>query len=184
MGNTPYKTPISVWQGAAIPLSYHQISLKGSLGINLILKTIIMANFNGIFIGKVTAFQKAGQLTDANGHQNIILTPIAGKCPSKRVISGSLALTQGFVPGDVVAVSFTEGEVDVDYGRQFGFTNMGRLTTMETLGVVAQFGNPEIVDVEGDSKPEPKADIKEKTAGDSKPEPKADIEEKTAELVS
>lgn len=107
--------------------------------------------FNGMFIGRVTAFQKAGQLTDANGHQNVILTPIAGKCPSKRVIAGSLALTQGFVPGDVVAVSFTEGQRDEEYGRQFSFTNVGRLTTMEALGAVAQFGNPEIVDVEDDN---------------------------------
>lgn len=110
-----------------------------------------MANFNGVFIAKVTQFMKSGSQTDANGHTNIILTPIAGKCPSKRVIAGSLALTQGFVPGDVVAVSFTEGQRDEEYGRQFNFTNMGRLSTLETLGALSQFGNPEIVDVEDDN---------------------------------
>ena len=113
-----------------------------------------MAGFNGMFIARVEAFSMKGYEMDANGHQNVIFDVLAGKAPSKRIVSGSIALNKGFIIGDTVVVSFTEKDEDPEYGRQFAFGNGGRLTTLEWLSLKKEFGDPEIVNVETKGKKE------------------------------
>lgn len=109
-----------------------------------------MAKFNGVFVARVAHFKKAGHETDMNGNPNVVLEVVAGKAPqlNKRIIAGSIAMSAGMVFDDTIAVSFVEGEPDKDYGRQFKYTKIGRLTTIEALGSIAQFGMPEEVEVE------------------------------------
>lgn len=105
---------------------------------------------NGLAIVKVQGFKKQGSEADSNGVENVILVPLAGKLPSKRVIAGTVALNSGFRINndDRILVSYTEVEPDTQYGRQFRFTPVGSITTMEFMQAHKDFGEPTIINVE------------------------------------
>jgi hypothetical protein len=104
---------------------------------------------NGLAIVKVQGFKKKGSEADSNGVENVILVPVAGKLPSRRIIAGTIALNAGFrISDERVLVSFTEGEEDPQYGRRFNFVPVGTLTTMEFLQAQTQLGEPLIINVE------------------------------------
>lgn len=102
---------------------------------------------NTMFVATVQAFNKAGHESDKNGNQNVILSVIAGKCPSTRVIAGTVAIREGFIIGETCLVQSTEGEADAKYGRQFNFTKLGVLGALEIMQSVGQLGEAVVVDV-------------------------------------
>ena len=86
--------------------------------------------------------------SDKNGLQPILLEPIAGIMPSKRTISGTLAVNSGFEPNQIYLVQITEGKSN-EYGRNFNFANLGKLSPIELLQNRREFGAAKIVDVSG-----------------------------------
>jgi hypothetical protein len=107
-----------------------------------------MSKFNGLAICTVAQMQASDTIkADKNGLLPVILTALAGKIPSKRIIAGTIAQSSGFVPGASYVVAFTEGEEDEQFGRQFQFTNGGRVGAMEILEFNKALGHGEIVEV-------------------------------------
>lgn len=102
---------------------------------------------NTMFVATVQAFNKAGHESDKNGNQNVILSVVAGKCPSLRVIAGTIAMREGFIIGETCLVQSTEGEPDAKYGRRFNFTKLGVLGALEIMQSIGQLGEAVIVDV-------------------------------------
>lgn len=95
-------------------------------------------------IVKVASFQ--GEC-DKNGNPNVILTPIGGKVPSKRVLAGTIALNSGFSIGEVHMVSIQELPSN-EYGRQFQFTSLGSVSPgLELLKACKEVGQPLVIDV-------------------------------------
>jgi hypothetical protein len=100
----------------------------------------------------VTAKVLVGKTADKNGHMPVLLNVLAGTCPDKRVISGTVAKQEGFEIGKRYLVAVEETEADATYGRQFNFTNAGELTMGELLESVKTLGKPTVF-VTGDAKP-------------------------------
>lgn len=105
---------------------------------------------NGTALVRVQAFAKKGSEADTHGIQNVILVPIAGKLPSKRVIAGTIALASGLAVSDrPVVVSFVELPASEEYGRQFSFTCADRSSNaLETMQLITALGEPGIINVE------------------------------------
>lgn len=89
---------------------------------------------------------KAGEVAkvDKNGEQSVILVPIAGVCPDKRVISGTVALNEGLAINNTYLISCTEGDVDPEYGRQFNFSIVSNMSVMEIMQSKQHLGEPAI----------------------------------------
>lgn len=90
-------------------------------------------NFNGMAIVSISAFTGENATRDKNGKMPVVLTPLCGVIPSKRILSGTIAENMGLIPGKPVMVSFSEGEEDATYGRQFTWASAGVVTPMEIL---------------------------------------------------
>ena len=60
-------------------------------------------------------------LVDANGLMPIILEPLGGTCPKKRVVAGTVARNMGIEENQVYLFKWTRLEDDEEYGSQFGF---------------------------------------------------------------
>ena len=102
-------------------------------------------------IVKVDAYN-GEKKADKNGMQNVILTPIGGKIPSKRVLAGTLADRAGFHVGEVHMVSIQELPASAEYGRQFQFTSLGTVAPgLELLKACKECGSPFVVDVNGNA---------------------------------
>lgn len=56
---------------------------------------------------------------DYQGNYPIIIDPLAGSIPSKRVLNGTIASQIGFTQDTVHVVKWQEVDPDPDYGRQF-----------------------------------------------------------------
>ena len=110
-------------------------------------------SLSGFAVVKVDAFNKEGKQADKNGLQNIILSPIGGRIPSKRVLAGTIADRAGFKIGEVHLVSFQEEEAD-SYGRRFTFTSLGVVAPgLELLKACKECGSPGLVDVSNNAQP-------------------------------
>lgn len=101
-------------------------------------------------IVKVDAYN-GEKKADKNGMQNVILTPIGGKIPSKRVLAGTLADRAGFEIGTVHMISIQELPAN-EYGRQFQFTSLGAVAPgLELLKACKECGSPFVIDVNGNA---------------------------------
>ena len=58
---------------------------------------------------------------DSNDLMPIILEPLGGSCPNKRVLAGTVARNMGIEENQVYLFKWTRLEDDEDYGSQFGF---------------------------------------------------------------
>ena len=79
---------------------------------------------SGMFLATVCKFtgnKENPAMPDINGLMPIILEPLAGACPNKRVIAGTVARNMGIEENQVYLFKWTRLEDDVDYGSQFGF---------------------------------------------------------------
>lgn len=107
--------------------------------------------FNGMAIVTVTPFSSNNpdvKKVDKNGNGNVILSPVLGVIPSKRVISGSVAMSSGLLPGKTYLVSISETAEDEEYGRQFAFTNAGAVTPVEIMQFKSTFEAPSVLEID------------------------------------
>ncbi len=91
-----------------------------------------------------------GTWENANGVKKtgMFLAPLAGPIPSKRIIAQQVAENMMLTSGNAYLMSFTEGEVDDEYGRQFNWACAGRVQPLELIEFVKALGTPAIVPIE------------------------------------
>ena len=105
-----------------------------------------MSKLNSTFAATAKTFNSGNPVR--NGKMPLILVPTAGKFPGKRtVISGTIAKNEGFETGSNYLVKCSEGETSEQYGRQFVFNNIGKLSAIETLDVINKLGAAKPVEV-------------------------------------
>lgn len=83
---------------------------------------------------------------DVNHLMPVYLKVIAGKCPNTTILSGTVAQREGFIVGKAYLIQVTEREAS-EYGREFSYSLLGELSTMELLTVEASLGAPSIFEV-------------------------------------
>lgn len=101
---------------------------------------------NGMIVASVNYFSQ-GSL-DKNGKQPVILNVVAGKCPNRNVISGTVAESMGIEVGKTYLFSVREGEPDATYGRRFIFSKLSELRGIEIVQSSKEVGNAEVFAVE------------------------------------
>lgn len=101
--------------------------------------------FTSMIAASVGHFSKG--TPDKHGLEPIILSVIAGKCPNRNVLSGTIAKNNNIEVGKSYLFQVREVEPSEEYGRQFVFTRVGELSAMEALTVVKELGNAVLFDV-------------------------------------
>lgn len=103
--------------------------------------------FNGMIIASVNRYNQG--TTDKNGKEPVILNVIAGKCPNRTVLAGTIAETMGIEIGKTYLFSVREGNPDEQYGRRFVFSSLKELQAMEIIEGQKMLGVSEVFSVEG-----------------------------------
>ena len=101
--------------------------------------------FNSLVLATVSTFN--GKV-DKNGKTPIILNVLAGKCPNRNVISGTIAERMNLKVGKSYLFQVREVEADEQYGRQFVYIVTGEATIMDILTGSTTLGQPEIFSVD------------------------------------
>ncbi len=81
---------------------------------------------------------------DKNGLLPVILSPVAGKIPLKRIIPGTLAANSNFKPGEIYLITWLIAGQD-EYGERISYTNLGKVPLEEIIGLSEKLGKPEII---------------------------------------
>lgn len=105
---------------------------------------------NETFLGVVKKFNGSNENpanVDTNGYMPVIIVPVAGKCPSKRVLAGTIAFNEGLNVNSTYLFTVAEQEPDEEYGRQFNFTAVKEATLMEIIQAKQFIGSPVVIDV-------------------------------------
>ena len=84
---------------------------------------------------------------DKNGEMPVILDVVAGKCPNKRVLSGTVAERAGMESGKAYLMKAEEIDEDPENGRQFRYSTIKELGFSELLEAMSHFGAPQTIDV-------------------------------------
>ena len=106
--------------------------------------------FTSMIIASVNPFTQ-GEV-DKNGKAPVILNVVAGKCPNRNVLSGTIAESMGIETGKTYLLSVREGEPDPTYGRRFVYSNLKALDALEIVSAAPTIGPAEIFDVNTTSK--------------------------------
>lgn len=117
---------------------------------------------NGMIVASVNSFTKG--TVDKNGKQPVILNVVAGKCPNRNVLSGTVAENIGLEIGKTYLLSYREGEADATYGRQFVYSKLSELRGTEIIQSSKELGNAEIFDVVAGAKMTADTEFGKKTA--------------------
>ncbi len=122
------------------------------------------AKINSLVLVAVAMFQGSTERpaeSDINGHMPVILNPLAGSMPNRRVLSGTVAINAGFIPGKTALVAITETEPDAEYGRRFNFTVANNnVSLLETLEASKALGAPQVIDIDAEAEVETTAKAK------------------------
>ena len=105
-----------------------------------------MSTFNGMIVASVNKFSNGK--ADKNGLEPVILNIVAGKCPNRTVIAGTIADSIGIEVGKTYLFSITEGKEDAQYGRQFVYNKLKELTAMEIVTAAKEMDKAEIFQLE------------------------------------
>lgn len=110
--------------------------------------------FTSIFVASAQPFTGPDSnpaSADKNDKMPIILVGVAGKYPDKRVLSGTVAERAGFEPHNTYLVSVQEGESDKEYGRQFTYTNLGKMNMADIISAKKELGAASMVQTVGET---------------------------------
>jgi hypothetical protein len=93
---------------------------------------------------------------DKNGNMPVLLHPVAGSCPDKRIIAGTVALNEGMQINKTYLISCVETDTDEEFGRQFNFTVIAEASIMEIMQAPNFLGQPSLIPVmeEGEAAPQ------------------------------
>ena len=102
-----------------------------------------------MFLATVASFTGSAEQPaspDKNGKMPVILNVVAGQCPNKRIVAGTIAERNGFVVGKAYLFQATEGEPDAEHGRQFNFTAVKEASLMEVVEAGKLLGPAALLD--------------------------------------
>ena len=99
-----------------------------------------------LFIASVVSPNGAQFKSDKNGNFPVLLNVLSGKCPSKRVLSGTMAINMEIEPGNTYMFSWEEAEVDETYGRQFNFSKVKLVSALEIVQTAKELGEAQLID--------------------------------------
>jgi hypothetical protein len=104
--------------------------------------------FTGLIIASINTFNSKEAKADKNGLAPVILNIVAGKCPNRNVISGTIADSMGIEVGHTYLLSVTEGNEDPQYGRQFVYNKLKEVSAMEIVQAAREMDKAEIFQLE------------------------------------
>ena len=100
-----------------------------------------------MFLATVSNYNSNSATTDKNGLLPMLLDVVAGICPKKRVIAGTVSKNMGLEEGITYLFKFTQLEDDADYGTQYAFTKISAVhDVMQILQATAQLGDATLID--------------------------------------
>lgn len=102
-------------------------------------------SYNAIIIASVNKFNQG--TTDKNGKEPVMLNVLAGKCPNRNVISGTIAESLGIEVGKTYMFQVREGKTDSQYGRQFVYNKLGEMDLLSILDAQGKLGAAQVFDV-------------------------------------
>jgi hypothetical protein len=111
----------------------------------------VMSKIVELFIGSIKPFNGSTERPaedDKNGLSPVLIDLVAGKCPNKRVLSGTVAARAGLQVGKAYLMKVEERDAD-EYGRQFNFNSVMEVSAMDVFTAVEKFGNPKLIEIEG-----------------------------------
>jgi len=109
-----------------------------------------MAKLAVTFVASVKMYNGSAEKPakeDKNGEMPVILDVVAGKCPNKRVLSGTVADRAGMESGKAYLMKAEEIEEDPENGRQFRYISFEDIVFSELLEAMSHFGAPQTIDV-------------------------------------
>ena len=84
---------------------------------------------------------------DSNDLMPVILEPLGGTCPKKRVIVGTVARNMGIEENQVYLFKWTRLEDHEEYGSQFGYVAVTHIPDpLQVITASQSLGEPTIVD--------------------------------------
>ena len=101
--------------------------------------------FTGMIIASVNYFNQGSP--DKNGKNPVILNVVAGKCPNRTVLSGTVAENMDIKVGKTYLFTIREGQPSEEYGRQFVFGKLKELDALEIIDAATKIGSAQIFDV-------------------------------------
>ena len=102
--------------------------------------------FTGMIIASVNSFTNGK--ADKNGLAPVILNVVAGKCPNRTVLAGTIADSMKLETGKTYLFNVTEGEEDPKYGRQFNYNVLSELRGVEIVTTAKEMDKAEIFQLE------------------------------------
>lgn len=101
----------------------------------------------GMFAAKAAMFNGKSAKANKNGEFPVVLVVIAGKCPKKRVLDGSVFTNMNIEMDTTYLFSFSAGDIDPNYGQEYNFTPIVEIVSvMDTIKIVQELGSPELLD--------------------------------------
>lgn len=109
-----------------------------------------MSKYSSTFLGTVKSYNGSNEnpaKADKNGNMPVLLHPVAGQCPDKRIIAGTVAINEGMQINKSYLITCTETEPDEEHGRQFNYTVVSEASLVEILQATQFLGAPSLVPV-------------------------------------
>ena len=106
-----------------------------------------MNTTNSFFLGTVSTFNSNKAKEDTNGLMPMIIEPIAGSCPAKRVLAGTIAKNMELEAGCTYLFRFTQLEDDPKYGTQYNFMKLSPVIVdpMKIIEISGTLGQTKLI---------------------------------------
>ena len=105
---------------------------------------------NGMFLATVCNYygnKENPAKPDSNDLMPVILEPLGGTCPNKRVIAGTVARNMGIEEKQAYLFKWTRLEDHEEYGSQFGFVAVTHIADpIQVITASQSLGETTIVD--------------------------------------
>ena len=100
-----------------------------------------------MFLATVASYNSNSATQDKNGLMPVLLDIVAGICPSKRVIAGTVSKNMELQEGVTYLFKFTRLEDDPKYGSQYAFTKISAVhDIMQILQATQALGDATLID--------------------------------------
>lgn len=99
-----------------------------------------------MFLATVSNYNSNSASADKNGLMPMLLDVVAGVCPKKRVLAGTVASNMGLEEGTTYLFKFTTLAEDPTHGSQYSFTKIAPVTDiMQILSATESLGDATLI---------------------------------------
>ena len=109
--------------------------------------------YSNLFVGTVQSFNGSTDdpaTPDKHGKMPVIIDVVAGQCPNKRVLSGTVAENANLQAGQSYLIKCQERPIkegEEEYGRQFIYSAVKTVEFNEIMSAYNTLGKPQLMDV-------------------------------------